>query len=82
MSRVTKIEKASSEGVLDSFVRRLETFARNLSEREQKILIAILQYGIDPLDKIVLSLTDESKLLSEEEEEFLRSLDNRDSDKQ
>jgi hypothetical protein len=82
VTRVTKSENVSAEDALDSFVHRLGVFTRDLSEREQKILIAILLDSMDPLDKIAHSITEESELLSGKEEEFLRSLENRASNKQ
>jgi hypothetical protein len=70
-------EEDFDEQAVASFGERLQKYAETLDAKEQKILLTMLYRAMDPLERI---RWDAKNLLSEEEEEALKKLNEKDED--
>lgn len=62
-----------TEGDVAALGERLEAYAANLTEREQRLLRVFLLSAMDPLER--LRLTNPEGILSAEDEAILRAID-------
>ncbi len=75
MSERSEPAPSFDEATAAALALRIETYAAALAEREQRILLALLAASMHPVDR--LRLMPASGVLSEREEEFLRTLEAR-----